>query len=366
MIKKLCPAWLGLFISATLGLAQAPPSVPPSETIAAELCCNSCGSLCSETCHPGHRFYVSAEYLLWWIKDNRLPPAVELSNSVVPGAELGPVSPFQVILAPSFVTVSPGGPDINNEERSGGRFFAGYWFGDDQRLGVEAGYLFLGSRTVDGNIYAVPVHVQGSGYNVPVSVSSRLEGAEGNVVGSLVQGEAFRIIWLAGFRWLQLHDVLHVNPQNVRIVGGDGDLETYQGNLTATDNFYGGQIGAKASVQRGPLVFEVVAKIALGGTHEEVNINGAGATEIKFHDTTDRFAVLPEVGVNVGVDLTPNLRAFVGYSFLWLSNVVRTGDQVLPLNGVAVIASPTLPPLPGMGSSDFWAQGLSCGLAFTY
>ena len=40
------------------------------------------------------------------------------------------------------------GGDVDNQERSGARFGAGAWLDDDGRLGVEAGYLFLGTRSV--------------------------------------------------------------------------------------------------------------------------------------------------------------------------------------------------------------------------
>src|SRR5262249_15174735 len=44
------------------------------------------------------------------------------------------------------------------------------------------------------------------------------------------------------------------------------------------------------------------------------------------HFSRDQFAVVPEVGINVGYQVTEHLRAFVGYSFLYWSNVARPGD----------------------------------------
>ena len=38
---------------------------------------------------------------------------------------------------------------------------------------------------------------------------------------------------------------------------------------------------------------------------------------------------LPEIGVNVGYDVTPRLRVQAGYTFLYLSNVVRPGDATI-------------------------------------
>src|SRR5205823_3226983 len=86
-------------------------------------------------------------------------------------------------------------------------------------------------------------------------------------------------------------------------------------------------------------------KLALGVTHQEINISGgqsltnaAGTAQAlggllalnsNIGDfSRDRFSVVPELGVNVGYNLTPNLRAFCGYNFLYWSSVVRPGDQI--------------------------------------
>ena len=42
----------------------------------------------------------------------------------------------------------------------------------------------------------------------------------------------------------------------------------------------------------------------------------------------NELSAIPEVGVNVGCQLTAHLRALVGYSFLYIAEVVRPGDQI--------------------------------------
>src|SRR6202040_2758039 len=89
-----------------------------------------------------------------------------------------------------------------------------------------------------------------------------------------------------------------------------------------------------------------LGKVALGATHEVVDIHGAtvltspaGATVVtpagflasesnSGHFTRDVFAVVPELGINVGCQITRHLRASVGYTFLYWSSVVRPGGQV--------------------------------------
>ena len=96
--------------------------------------------------------------------------------------------------------------------------------------------------------------------------------------------------------------------------------------------------------------------------------------------TANRFAVLPEVGFKVGVDLTDRLGIYAGYDFIYLSSVVRPGDQI------DLRASPSFLPsydfatqkaVPGVGggirqpvplyrTSDYWGQGFNFGLQYRY
>src|SRR5262245_3649669 len=86
---------------------------------------------------PG-RFWGSAEYLLFAIKDSQVPVLVST----------GPASSAAILDRPGTFPLF-GGSDVYNGFRSGGRFVLGYWFDDSQTFGVDASYLFLGSRAVD-------------------------------------------------------------------------------------------------------------------------------------------------------------------------------------------------------------------------
>ena len=86
------------------------------------------------------------------------------------------------------------------------------------------------------------------------------------------------------------------------------------------------------------------------------------------------FAVVPELGINVGYQINPLWRVFVGYNFLYLSDVVRPGNQIdrvvnttqLPsVLGPGMLVGPARPTFV-MKGTDFWAQGLSVGLEFRY
>ena len=82
----------------------------------------------------------------------------------------------------------------------------------------------------------------------------------------------------------------------------------------------------------------------------------------------DRFAVVPELGAIVGVQITPHVRATLGYTFIFWGPVVRVGDQIdLDVNPDQM--APPIVPLAGplrpefaFQESDYWAQGVSAGV----
>jgi hypothetical protein len=88
----------------------------------------------------------------------------------------------------------------------------------------------------------------------------------------------------------------------------------------------------------------------------------------------DEFAVVPELGVILGYDVTHLVRLTVGYSFLYWSDVARPGDQVNRIVNPALVPTSTvfgttggLPqPAPSFNRTDFWAQGLSFGIELRY
>jgi hypothetical protein len=79
----------------------------------------------------------------------------------------------------------------------------------------------------------------------------------------------------------------------------------------------------------------------------------------------DAFAVVPEFGATLGCQLTPLVRASVGYTFLYWSDVFRPEDQIDLSHGAERRGGPNHPLAP-LAGTDFWAQGLHCGLEFKY
>ncbi len=76
--------------------------------------------------------------------------------------------------------------------------------------------------------------------------------------------------------------------------------------------------------------------------------------------SANRFAYAPEGQLNVAYQLTPCIRAQLGYTFLYLSSVARPGNQID--NSFDGVVHPSVP----MASSSYWAQGLNFGLQFAF
>jgi Putative beta barrel porin-7 (BBP7) len=89
--------------------------------------------------------------------------------------------------------------------------------------------------------------------------------------------------------------------------------------------------------------------------------------------TRDVFAVVPELNLSLGYQISPALSAFVGYNVIYMSKVTRPNDLINAQSNSAL--QPTSPnfgsqttlsafnPFPTGG---FWIQGVNFGLTFRY
>ena len=81
--------------------------------------------------------------------------------------------------------------------------------------------------------------------------------------------------------------------------------------------------------------------------------------------------MVPEFILQLGVDVTSHWRVFVGYNFLYLSDVIRPGNQIdrtvnlAQLTGLGLLGGPARP-TPVFNHNDFWAQGINFGAAYRW
>ena len=205
----------------------------------------------------------------------------------------------------------------------------------------------------------------------------------------------YRADMIAGLMYLNLNENL-VITENIRFL--PTVLPPFDPNSTiqVTDrfetrnNFYGGQVGVRGEWYSGGWFTNATGAIALGDTHQQVRIDGStvftssGGTSVTQPGgllalptnmgtySRDKFTVVPQVGLNVGRQLTSNLRVYVGYTLIYWSSVVRPGDQVDPVINTTQLPTPTGPgvlvgparPAFAFHDTDFWAQGVNIGMEF--
>jgi hypothetical protein len=393
------------FANDQLPPSQVPVPIPGPTPEAVDQCCPHECFACEDSGKVLDRLYGSAEYLLWWIRDTRVPPLITTS----------PVA-SQGILGMPGTAILLGGSPLNNDERSGARVTLGYWLDACKTWGIEGSAFFLEDKNVSStfssnefpllarpffNLNAMTEFAQvatspgiATG-SITTDLSSRLWGAEANVRANLCCGCDYRVDLLGGFRYLDLEEGLHITENLLGQAGAGqfaGSSIVVADRFDTHNQFYGGQLGAVAEYHLGPWFVDVRGKVGLGVTHQVVDINGsqtitspAGAVSVFQggllalnsnigHFSRDRFAVVPEVGINLGYQLTNHIRVFAGYNFLLWTNVLRPGDQIdrglditrIPNFGIAATPLPVPRPAVPFKETDFWAQGVNFGLEFRY
>jgi hypothetical protein len=356
---------------------------------------------------------VSGEYLLWWVKDGSAPPLATTGSG--PGGGISG--------DPSTRVLYGGTNGLDYGAFSGGRVTACYQPGSFP-VGVEVSGFVLEQRSVlfDGGsdaggspLLARPIFDARSGGATASLVSApgtfagdlaagsreQLWSVETNFTGCLLERCGFRLDGLLGARYLELDDVLDLR-QNVGILsngvaGFEGTTLNPGSSLSIADHFgarnefAGGQIGARACYQQGRFGADLTAKVAVGINHEALDVVGnttlgrPGAAPLapggllalpsnSGHFTQDELIAVPEVALKVSYRVTSWLRASVGYDFLYMTDVLRAGDQAsLNVNPRQVPSSlqfntgaGPIQPVPLLQKTDFWAQGLTFGLEFRY
>jgi hypothetical protein len=404
-----------------VGIPVLPPGPVPSEYPSFIL---GDGVLAGRFAAAGRapRLEVSAEFLLWWVKSASTPPLLTTS----PPGNSGTLPGSAVLI---------GGKDLDDQFRPGGRFGGVLWLDDCASYGFDGRYFFTGATSKreevnsgmpPGNVLSLfrpffainnfppagfpgPFREQVTGPGVSAGSftaenKSNFWGADINYRDNLCCScdccSSFRADVLAGFRYLNLNESLTMTEDYLLLspdaVGNPIGTRVVITDRFATDNdFYGGQLGTVMTYRRDRWSLDLRTTVALGSTHQRLNIDGGqlrvppfgqGApqtyvggllalpgTNIGEH-TRNVFSVVPEVGLNLGYQLTDHLKAYVGYNFLYWSNVIRPGDQIDPFVDVTRIPAFIPPNLQGQippaaarpavlfKETDFWAQGVNFGM----
>jgi hypothetical protein len=374
-------AWkIAIVLSALLAARTCPADDPPAPESK------------PEPPSGAQRFWAQAEYLHWWTKGNPLPPLVTTSPAgVLPGA--------QVLF---------GGNDVDAEGRHGSRISFGYWLQGEQRTALEAsagwigsnggtrfsassnGASFLGRPFVnaitgapDAFLVAFPGVLSGT---VSVSTFTQMLSASAGLRKNWRKTERWRIDAVGGYRYFQYRETLKIQQSSV-ILGGPfpvGTTITGADDFKAKNDFHGVEAGVAGEWNRGRWSTAVTGKVALGAMRKVSRINGessvaggapmvgnllALSSNIGSRKET-AFAVLPELRIAGRYALTRQFSVTLGYTALYLSDVLRTNGQIDQTVNPALIppATPGGParPQPQMNSSGLWSHGLNAGVEFRF
>lgn len=361
-------------------------------------------------------FWISGDYLSMSIRSIRLPVLVTT----------GPLTdPIPGLAGQPNTRVLFGGNELDFSRLTGFRLNVGFFL---LNYSFEAGGFHTGPTTErfrfasDANgvpNFGRPFFVAADGINregilfnafpglfsgsVAIDARSQMSGIELNA-----RVHKYGYVWdrshmdaLVGFRYLRLSESLEFRDAIVPILRSQ---VTFLGNIVnspnsvqdqdsfrTANNFFGPQIGARIGWEEKWLTADAFAKIALGVTQQRVNINGsttlvtptgnqtavggvlAQQSNIGEHHRTV-FDIVPELGANIGVNVTECIRIKLGYSFLLWNNVARPASQIDrninpgQVPGAAIFGLTTGAPAPLFRFNDevFWSHSLNAGVEVHY
>lgn len=370
----------------------------------------------------GNRVWVSAGLMVWGLKAGHTPPLVTSGTSTVyggnqnndtrlggqftvgawlnPGQTKGIQGSYFFLNGPSenFSTSSPGAPVL-------ARPFT------NAITGLPDSQLISFPGVISGTaVVSTSSQFQGAQLNgicnlccsCPTSCCSTGCcqtgcGQTGGYLAGYPSQTGYRMDMIGGVQYLSLNESL-VITENLLILPTapppfvPGSTVMVTDRFETRNNFYGGQIGMRGEWYRGAWFVNSTSQVGLGNTHQEVHISGSTVftspppasvsvtqpggllalpTNIGNY-SRDQFTVVPQIGINVGRQLTNHVRVYVGYTSIYWSSVVRPGDQIDPVINTTQLPTPTGPgtlvgparPAFAFHDSGLWAHGINAGVQF--
>lgn len=391
------------------GCEQAPPCE-----------CYVCQVRCS-------RVWVRGEYLLWWADGMCVPPLVTRSTVGAPDLD----NPNTTILLgnESVLEDSRSGWRV----RFGQSFDQDCWGWDAEYFGLgeiderfffesDAGgnpilgrpFFNINPRLPDGQfdpparedveLVSDPGVLSGS---VSVNVQSEIHSAAAHLRYNLwrdcevadeccarpLMGPRRRSAdFLIGYRYLRVDERLTIR-ENLNTLDPPEPInsinERIRDDFRTRNSFHGVELGILGAAARGRCSVEVLGKLAIGEIDQTVIIEGVTTRTVNGVPQSfqggllaqrsnigryvrDEFALAPEVDVTLGLQVSRRLRFVGGYTFLYLSRIVRPGEQI-DLDVNPDFLPPPADPITGPARPrfafqdvDMWVHGLNFGAEFRW
>ncbi len=368
----------------------------------------------------------------------------------------GAVTPFTVVdqtigFFPVTLEVVPTIPSgaIELGQHTGVRFGGGMWLTPEQELGVETSFYFLGKKSRNFHstaanengqfIFTTPFSDRDFELQVPAgggaptrtliatrplffvrqanselfgTASTTSWGGEANIRSTFAWVGSVGIGGLVGFRYVDFHEDFDLGGRfslfrpNIpgyadppfSNVAGRMDILT-RDTILAKNRFYGAQVGLDFEGNWNGLFVSLRPRIALGGVHQVVKIEGSSTTVLDGVTTRvtpggllfapldvgrtsrDRFSLIPELNLKVGYNFTPWLRGHIGYDIMGFYHMVRPGDVTVTSSTTTTLTSAPAAGTTGTSSttavtvtqptfrfrdSDILIQGINFGVELRY
>lgn len=353
----------------------------------------------------GPQFYAELDYLIWWVSPNDL---TDVNLTMVTQGRWSDPLPG-ALAQPNTIDVGPY-PNFSYGAFKGGKLILGGWLDYEQTMGLEFSGVVLEQRS-DGKFYDGNLLPAGTVFTNPLktplpppltpaintnqtSTAALLKqsGVTDPAISSFTTHAGLQmwtsdINWMAnwgrteyqtfdllfGFRQMQVQEGLNLYGTTVYQdpVNGQRTILTGNDSVATTNGFYGGQFGGRITERFGRFKLDVTGKLALGGVLQDVLISGRSTTTVDGISSTTtpgyvytqpsnigrrsarHFAVLPEIYTKLSMSVTERFHFGVGYSFLFLSGVARSGNQLDPVRNASQGR-----PSPLMQNDGFWAHGV--------
>jgi hypothetical protein len=232
------------------------------------------------------------------------------------------------------------------------------------------------------------------GGSAHVDARLHMGGAEADIMRNLMYCDRVKVNLLAGIRYVDLTETLDITSTSTLPNAADVNnpiISTVSDQFRTHNQFLGGQLGLETELRRGRFFVDLTGKLAIGNMHERLSVDGSttqiiGPTTTTVqggllalssnigNSTKNVFAYVPEGTLKVGYQWTQRVSTYIGANGLYLSRVMRPGQQIDPfINPTLVPTSSQFGavfgpsrPLPVNHQSDFWAMGGTLGLSIRY
>lgn len=312
------------------------------------------------------RLFFRGEYLLWDVDGMESPPLVTTSP-------VGTTQSAAGVLGQEGTQVLFGGGELNDGTTGGYLFSGGLWLTQLGNIAVEAEYFALSEQddryngssdgafilarpffdvsqgTQSAQLLSFPGVANGTiGIQTESELRSYLINAR---IGLCPQGHCRQCLqtdktdWIIGYRNIRLRDSFAAQETLTSQLAGSPGSIVISDRFQTTNQFDGLQLGVVHRMMLNRAYLESSLRVAIGKNEQTLRVGGtttiddngsvsnfdsgflAQRTNSGLH-RRDEFMMVPELGIRLGVQLTSRLHATIGYSALYLPNVIRATEQI--------------------------------------